>query len=282
LHLHREQKADDWLCSKAVEMQMYQDKQGGIPHFKAIPKHEGIQKGYVTRYVPITHHLLPAITATERTCKSKDAWTDNAMTTSLLHAETCERPGTYTIASLDECDSHCVTTDILGDGNLHMVIQKVHLPEDNKTESQPMQKRCPGGVCFEEYCSISAMYKRRIRHRTSPGQIWCSVGPDARNLPIISDGLWETRATHTPTQTRMRKGKFAVEPQSKGLVIKNLNKIMTQTFFEELALRPKTPLPHEDLNLPESDEDKADVTKVSGFNLWQLQVNVATSASPFA
>jgi hypothetical protein len=79
----------------------------------------------------------------------------------------------------------------------------------------------------------------------------------------------------------MRKGKPPVGPQSKGLVIKNLREIMAKN-FEELALRPTTPLPLGDLNLPEGDEDEADVTEVGGFNPWQAQVNVATSAAPFA
>jgi hypothetical protein len=108
-----------------------------IPHTKAIPKHEGMRKGYVTRCVPIARHLLPAITSTGRICESKDAWADNPMTTSSSHAEMCERPGIYKIASLDECDNHCVATDILTDGNLYMMILEVLLPEDNETESQP-------------------------------------------------------------------------------------------------------------------------------------------------
>jgi hypothetical protein len=128
---------------------------------------------------------------------------------------------------------------------------------------------------------MSAMCIRRIGHQTSLGKMWCNVGPGARNLPIISDGLWETRATHTPTRTIMRGEKSPVGPQSKGLVFKYLREIMFKT-FEELALRPKTHLPLEDLNLPESDEDEADVTEVSGFNSWQAQGNVATSATPFA
>jgi hypothetical protein len=52
--------------------------------------------------------------------------------------------------------------------------------------------------------------------------------------------------------------------------------------FEELALRPTTPLPLSDPNLPESDEDEADVSEVGGFNPWYAQVNVVTSAAPFA
>jgi hypothetical protein len=134
---HRGQKADDWLWKKAVEMRTYQDKRVRIPHTKAIPKHEGMRQGYVTRCVPIARHLLPAITSTGRICESKDAWADNPMTTSSSHAEMCERPGIYKIASLDECDNHCVATDILTDGNLYMMILEVLLPEDNETESQP-------------------------------------------------------------------------------------------------------------------------------------------------
>jgi hypothetical protein len=113
---------------------VYQDKQVRIPHSKAIPKHEGMRKGYVTRYVPITHHLLPAITSTGRVCESKDAWTDNAMIISSSHAGTCERPGIYAIASLSDSDSHGVATDILGGGNLYMMVVEVQLPEDNKTK----------------------------------------------------------------------------------------------------------------------------------------------------
>jgi hypothetical protein len=136
LWLRRGQKPDDWLWSKAVEMQMYQDKHVGIPHSKAIPKHEGMQKGYVTRYVPIAHPLLPAITSTGRICESKDAWMDNTMTTSSSHAETCGRPGIYTIASLDECDSHCVATDILGDGNpAREIIENPDVCHDKGTNS---------------------------------------------------------------------------------------------------------------------------------------------------
>jgi hypothetical protein len=97
----------------------------------------------VTRYVPITHHLLPAITSTGRIYESKDAWTGNPMTTSSSHTETCERPGIYTIALLDECDNHCVATDIPTDGNFYMVILEVLLPEDNETESQ-RTKTMPG------------------------------------------------------------------------------------------------------------------------------------------
>jgi hypothetical protein len=115
-------------------MQVYQDKQVRIPHSKAIPKHEGMRKGYVTRYVPITHHLLPAITSTGRVCESKDAWTDNAMIISSSHAGTCERPGIYAIASLSDSDSRGVATDILGGGNLYMMVVEVQLPEDNKTK----------------------------------------------------------------------------------------------------------------------------------------------------
>jgi hypothetical protein len=156
-----------------------------------------MQKGYVTRYVPITHHLLPAITSTGRICESKDAWTDNPMTSSSSDAEMCDRPGIYTIASLDECDDHCKATDILTDGSFYMVTLEVLLLEDNKTESQPSQRRCPGGVYFEEHCNITAMRIRRIGHLTSLGKILRNVGPEARNLPVISDGLWETRAART-------------------------------------------------------------------------------------
>jgi hypothetical protein len=280
-YFHRGRKADEWLWSKAVEMQMCQDKQVRIPHSKAIPKHEGMQKGYVARYVPITRHLLPEITATGRIYEPKDAWTDNAMTTSSSHARTCERPGIYTIASLSDCNSHGVATDILGDGDLYMVVLEVQLPEDNKTEIQPTQKQCPGGVYYEEHCSISAMCIRRVGRQTSPGRICCSVGQGAKTLPIIGDDLWETPTIHTTTQIRMRERKLPVGPQGEGLVNKNLRKIMAK-ILEELALRPTTPLPRSDFNLPESDEDEADISEVGGFNPWYAQVNVVTAAAPFA
>jgi hypothetical protein len=281
LHLHRGRKADEWNWAKAVEMQAHQDKQVKIPHSKAIPIHEGMRKGYVTRYVPITHHLLPAIASTGRIYESEDAWTDITMTTSSSHEGTCERTRIYTIASLSDCDSHGVAADILGDGDLYMVVVEARVPEDNKTEIQPTQKRCPGGVYYEEYCNISAMCIRQVGLRTSPGRIWCSVRQVAKTLPIISDDLRETRAIHTTTQIRMRKGKPPIRPQSKGLVNKSLRELMTKN-CEELALRPTTPPPLSDLNLPESDEDEVDVVEVGGFNPWCAQVNHVTSAAPFA
>jgi hypothetical protein len=177
------------------------------------------------------------------------------MTSSSSNAEMCERPGIYAIASLDECDDHCVATDILTDGNLYMVTLEVLLLEDNKTESQPSRRRCPGGVCFEDHCNITAMHIRRIGHLTSPGEILRNVGPEARNLLVISDGLWETRAAHTSTQTRAREEKHPVGPQGQGLVFKTIREMMAKT-FEELALRPKTVLPLEDIELPGSDEDE--------------------------
>jgi hypothetical protein len=79
----------------------------------------------------------------------------------------------------------------------------------------------------------------------------------------------------------MREGKPPVGPQSKGLVNRNLREIMAK-HFEELALRPTTPLPLSDLNLPESDEDEADDSEVGGFNPWCAQVNVVTSVAPSA
>jgi hypothetical protein len=125
------------------------------------------------------------------------------------------------------------------------------------------------------------MHIRQVGLQTSPGRIWCSVGKVAKTLPIIGDDLWETRAIHTTTQVRMREGKPPVGPQSKGLVNKNLRKIVAK-HFEELALRPTTPLPLSDLNLPESDEDEVDVVEVGGFNPWDARANVVTSAAPFA
>jgi hypothetical protein len=233
---HRAEEADDWVWKKAVEMQMRQDKQVRIPHSKAVPKHEGMRKGYVTRYVPITRHLLPAITSTGRIYESKDAWTDNPMNFSSPNAEICERPGIYTMAPLDECDDHCVATDILTDGYLYMVTLEVLLLED-KTESQPPQRRCPGGVYFEDHCDISAMCIRQITHLTSPGEIWCNGGPEARNLPVISDGLWEARAAHATNQTRRREEKPPVAPQGQGLVFKNIREAMAKTLKNWLSGR---------------------------------------------
>jgi hypothetical protein len=112
-------------------------------------------------------------------------------------------------------------------------------------------------------------------------EIWCNVGPEARNLPVVSDGPWGTRAARTPTQTRMREEKSPVGPQGEGLVFETIREMMAKT-FEELDLRPKAPLPLEDVELPESDEDEADITEISGFNSWQAQGDVATSATPFA
>jgi hypothetical protein len=64
--------------------------------------------------------------------------------------------------------------------------------------------------------------------------------------------------------------------------------------FKELALRPKTLLPLEDIELPDSDEDEDEEfvcgrcppcipsAEVSGFNARQVQGNDATTTTLFA
>jgi hypothetical protein len=281
LHLQRGQKADGWNWAKAVEMQARQDEQVRIPHSQAVPIRECVRKGCVTRCVPITHHMLPAITSTGCVCESAGDWTDNAMTTPSSREGPCERPGIYTLASLSDSNNHGVATDILLDGVLYVVVVEVQVLEGNKTEIQPTQKRCPGGVYYEEHCNISAMYIPQVGLQAAPGGIWCSVGQVAKTLPIIGDDLWRTRAIHTPTQISMREGEPPIGPQSKGLVTKILRKLMAKD-FEEIAHRLTAPPPLSDLNLPESDEDEFDFVDVGGFNPWHAQVDRVTFAVPFA
>jgi hypothetical protein len=253
LHLHRRQKADEWNWAKAVEMQVYQDKQVRIPHSKAVPMRECVRKGYVTRHVPITHHMLPAITSTGCIFESAGDWTDNAMTTPSPHEGPCERPGIYTLASMSDSNKHGVATDILGDGVLYMVVVELQVLEGSKTDVQPTQKRCPGGVYDEEHCIVSAMCMRQVGLQAAQNteSIWCSVGQVAKTPPIIGDDLWGTRAIHTPTQINMREGKPPIGPHSKGLVSKNLHELMAKN-FGELAHRPIAPPPLSDPDLPES------------------------------
>jgi hypothetical protein len=68
--------ADEWNWPNAMETQVYQDKQVRIPHSKAVPVRECLRKGYVTRYLPITHHMLPATTTTSHVIKSAQQTTD--------------------------------------------------------------------------------------------------------------------------------------------------------------------------------------------------------------
>jgi hypothetical protein len=149
LHLHRGTKADEWDWPKAMESQVCEDKHVGMPRSKIIPTRERLRKGYVTRCVPIAHHILPINVATGCVFESVDDWADNRMTNIGPREGPCGNPGLYTLASLNDCNKFGVATDVLGDGLVYLVILELQALGGNKTAVQPPQWQCPGVVYYD-------------------------------------------------------------------------------------------------------------------------------------
>jgi hypothetical protein len=293
LRHHRGTKADEWDWKKAMESQVYKDMRVRIPRSKILPMRECLQQGYVTRYFPIAHHIIPVITASGCVFESEGEWADSRMANIGPREGPCENPGLYMFESLNDCNKFGVATDILGDGLSYVTILEVQVLEGNKTAVQPPRRQCPGGVYYDDRCRISALRIRQcgLRAEQNDGCVWGNLGQTARRLPIIDDDLWARRAIRTPQQLSTREKKRPVEPHNRRVVISIIRGLIAKHFVE-ITSRPTPPPPLSDLVIPENEEgdtsmDEGDESDVEyghpgGYNPWRAQLDHVVSAAPIA
>jgi hypothetical protein len=263
-----------------------QDRRVGIPHFKAPPTRDCLQDGYVTRYVPIAHHTLPAIAPTGRIFESCDIWVDSRMANDDPHEGPCDNPGIYTFELLTDCNKYCVATDILGDGFTYMNIVEVQVLGGNMTATQPTMKKCPRGVFYDDHCLITSLYIRQceLRATKNSGALWGDIGQSARERPIIANDLWMSRASRSQQQARMRRGQPPVKPDSKrGVAETTRNQVIEH--FLAIASTPSRPPPFSEI-IDEMDVEGDVSMDEDEYNPWggygDVPLSPATSIAPVA
>jgi hypothetical protein len=213
----------------------------------APPTRDCLQKGYVTRYVPIAHHTLPSITASGCIFDSCGDWVDSRLVGDDHGDSPCANPGVRTFVDMSECRKTCMATDVFGDGYVYIMTLEVQTIPECKTPTHPSKRYCSGGVYYEEGCIVTALcvMQADMTDVKNNNATWANLGGDARNVPVIGNDLRLSRRKLSQ-QIDLREAQPPVQPVSKKDVAITTRDLVVK-HFKAIASAPPRALPFSEL-----------------------------------